>query len=86
MGELRYNHSNDFYYPSVAQRLGDYVGAEVVFLGISSYLVAPFALILGLSFSALETVATETLSSLAMSFIVMGVFFSGIGFYFTKQK
>ena len=30
-------------------------------------------LILGLSFSARDTVATDTLSALAMSFIVMGV-------------
>ena len=50
---------------------------------ISSRLLA---LILGLSFSARETVATDTLNSLAMSFIVMGVFFSGIENYFTKQK
>ena len=41
-----------------------------------------------LPLSARETVATETPSSLAMSFIVMGVFFSGIlpPFYMTKLR
>ena len=52
---------------------------SVIFLRVSS-------LILGLPFSARETVATETLNSRAMSFIVIGALLSVIVAYLSQRK